>query len=504
MDEVAWFAGVATCIKILLIPSYRSTDFEVHRHWLALTHSLPLSNWYSDRTSPWTLDYPPLFAFFEYFLSLPASLIDPTIVNLTQGLNYSADSVVLFQRFSVILSDFMLVFAIYRLTKDLPSSLRGLVCIAILWSPSLFIVDHVHFQYNGFLLGILMLSLSFLREGRDFIGGLFFAVLLCFKHLFAVAAPVYFVYLLRHYCWGKYWIWRFLMLGLMLVSVLSVAFGPFIYYGQMKQVIQQLFPFDRGLCHAYWAPNFWTLYIIADKGIGFILRRLGLNVPAPTASFTGGLVGASPPFAILPKVTPLATFLLVLLSLSPCLVKAWKQPKPDHIIRWVSYAYTCGFLFGWHVHEKASMHFVIPLGFVAVSSLEDAAHYNLLSVVSCYSQFPLLFETKEYPVKVVLLLLHSFLMWSSFSLQFGKYASGKKANDAKSEQGCGERIRLIGKMGRIYLLGLLVIEVWGQFLHTYLLGDKLPFVPLMLVSVYCSFGMVYSWGFQLKMILRCT
>lgn len=72
--------------------------------------------------------------------------------------------------------------------------------------------------------------------------------------------------------------------------------------------------------------------------------------------------------------------MIVLLALSPCLVKAWRNPRPGLVARWVAYAYTCGFLFGWHVHEKASLHFVIPLAIVAVQTLEDAKHYFLLSI----------------------------------------------------------------------------------------------------------------------------
>ena len=44
-------------------------------------------------------------------------------------------------------------------------------------------------------------------------------------------------------------------IGATTVLVFALSLLPFIVMGQGKQLLSRLFPFTRGLNHAYWAPK---------------------------------------------------------------------------------------------------------------------------------------------------------------------------------------------------------------------------------------------------------
>jgi alpha-1,3-glucosyltransferase len=159
--------------------------------------------------------------------------------------------------------------------------------LSILLSPGLLIIDHIHFQYNGFMYGILILSIVLARKQSTLLySGILFAVLLCMKHIYLYLALAYFVYLLRTYCLSLKSIFRprfgnIFKLGFCVVGVFAIAFGPFAQWGQLLQLKDRLFPFSRGLCHAYWAPNIWAMYSFADRVL--ISREYFLSPPAHAA-----------------------------------------------------------------------------------------------------------------------------------------------------------------------------------------------------------------------------
>jgi alpha-1,3-glucosyltransferase len=276
-----------------LLFSTRSTDFDVHRHWKALTRSLQLQEWYFDNDhvpTVHTLDYPPSFAFFEYVWSTnvvtnwlvqhdyidadclalesstttTSSSSSTTTTTLRHGYQNPSTACIAFMRSTVIISDIVLWFGAWMIasavvtvgspfassndndnddkiqkfqrrqsnsSSNKKKKKKWTIFALIVANPGLLWLDSVHFQYNGFLLGILLLSLTCLVRGNHhhhhhhqfhyshtattsattsrstilfhvwhILAAVLFAFLLTLKHLYMTLSLWYFAYLLRRYC----------------------------------------------------------------------------------------------------------------------------------------------------------------------------------------------------------------------------------------------------------------------------------------------------------------
>lgn len=515
--------SIVIAIQVLLFRSYYSTDFEVHRNWLSLTNILPRYLWYFEATSEWTLDYPPLFAWMEYGIGKIAKYWMPEIVFLTH-LNIPKMTVemVEFHRMSVVVLDMVLLLALmYYMKKDTLESKKWTVLAVGGLDAGLMMVDHMHFQYNGLLLGILILSMACIRNGNDVGGATLFAVLLMLKHIYLYAALLYFVYLLRHYCTmeDRFLITRFLTLALVVISVLVVSLvcilplndghvSKMINFGvqcasvascqwtTLLQLVSRLFPIQRGLCHAYWAPNVWALYAAFDKVVYQVLRRLPPYHWIPDTLSSGsmslGLVQVAQ-FSVLPNIAPITTAILTLLFMMPVLIKVWKCPHPEIFTIALVYCMHTAFMLGYHVHEKAVLQALLPMALLSCDSAYDARLYLLLASTGYVSLHPLFFTPTEMCTRVWLTLGHLIIAYRlihdqvSISLKQRRIAAmNSKFNASKCLQ--------------LYILGLAVIVPVTSILRLYCLAW--PFLPQLFTSVYCAIGMFISWLLLYRQVCR--
>lgn len=515
------------------MPSYRSTDFDVHRNWLAITHHLPIKDWYYDDvsgTTVHTLDYPPSFAYWEYILAnnyltqllIKTELLDERCLELLPDTdNTPSQACVIFHRSTVILSDIVLWWGAWISSNSIvqvPSQHTYIGClpasfVLIVLHPGLLWLDHIHFQYNGMLFGILLASLGYLMQGnlcssndRNFHthhwkAAVLFAFLLTMKHLFLTLAPFYFVYLLRRYCLEIAEVntndsmikktnpqnisrpslqpLRLVTVGMYTLTMLLVPFLPFLR--QLPQVVMRLFPFGRGLVHDYWAANVWALHQFINKILSIMRKPTLPDIPASMCA------------------------LLLLLSLIPGLYfGAWMaaaRRDNTRLILAVVYSAMCSFQLGFHVHEKAILNAIIPFIILVATNKTVPTSLSIhqmitqrflffqMTALGLLGIFPLLFRVVELPVKLVtytayMALCYHILMgsacWNNNNMQMISY-----------------RIKL--ELLPLVVMILLIIFVL-EFCPVKMFG-KLEFLPLLVTSVGCAIGLVFCWIRLLLLLL---
>ena len=144
---------------------------------------------------------------------------------------------------------------------------------------------------------------------------------------------------------------RVVLSGFSVLSVAFIAFLPFLKH--VLAVKDRLFPWGRGLTHAYWAPNFWSLYNTLDVVLNFVVNR------QMKTEYTQGFVKVCN-HAILPNISPGFTFLLILIGLV-FLARFVMRSEKDEFCESLCISGMIFYLFGWHVHEKAIMTISLPM-----------------------------------------------------------------------------------------------------------------------------------------------
>lgn len=343
----------------------RYGDFEAQRHWMELCVNLPLLQWYTYDLDYWGLDYPPLTAFHSFVIGKVAQISIPEMVQLGSSRGIEGETVKLFMRYSVILSDFMIFVPAAFL---MAYGKRGWSTVLILLlCPSLVLIDHGHFQFNCVALGFVLFAVYFLHCNRFLLGSVCFCFSFCYKQMTLYFAPAFFFYLLK-VALGKKSLVRKVgyvgVLGFVVLGTVGIVFLPLIDWKDVQtsggNVISRVFPFQRGLFEDKVA-NFWCVSSVLVKWKQML----------PNNSLT------------------LLTLFTTFISLIPNGISTILG-KTDHS-HFFPLCLSCSalsfFMFSMQVHEKTILMPLLPI--LLLTEVYPSVSL-LFSLMSAFSMFPLL------------------------------------------------------------------------------------------------------------------
>lgn len=475
---------------------------------------------------------------FEFLLAIVAHLFNLNTPLILSEKGIRDETTIVFQKISVIASDIVYYYAAYKLCQHVsqvsgrnsikgktendtrekgetkpdgqslidaiyqPDKSSGIVMLLLL-QPGLFMVDHIHFQYNGLLSGVFLLVMANIIEGKYITASFWFATLLNMKHIYLYCAPAIGMYLLASYCLcksndGSYRLRGFVrktsLLGATVLLVFAITYAPFADVRSLKQILVRLFPFKRGLTHAYWAPNFWSLYNLADKVLATAFKdslQVRFDIDSisrgKSISSTSGLVQEYE-HLFLPSITPLTTLLLVGLLTIPLIIKFIcniGRKSSGLFIRGVTVASFTAFMFGWHVHEKAIIIVLLPLILIAFENPNLNQIFLRLTLAGTYSLFPLLYKPAEYPVKATILIAYY------------SYARSISASLARQPGHSTPKKTILqwiySFLNHAFVFGIILIEFYNLVLHNRFKTHKYDFLPLMLTSSFSALGITTGY-----------
>ena len=131
---------------------------------------------------------------------------------------------------------------------------------------------------------------------------------------------------------------------------------------------------------------------------------------------------------------------------------------------------------------------LIPMVILAAQGRDQraAGRFLFLTIIGTYSLFPLLTRPQEYLLKISILVAYVLC-----AIPWLKDVFFYETLDQPRRQVSGSTLLTTWEAG--YLWGIIPLEIYSSFIHSYIFGTAWPFIPLMLISVYSSIGVMYSW-----------
>ncbi|CAK7237480.1 Glucosyltransferase-like protein [Sporothrix bragantina] len=410
-------------------------DYEAQRHWMEITTHLPISQWYFHDLDWWGLDYPPLTAYHSWLLGWVGNRMDASWFALRTSRGLETPELKIFMRATVIVSEYLIyipavVIFVRRFSRlsGVASWTASVALVAVLLQPATLLIDHVHFQYNTVMLGLVTASMSSMLAGRLMWSAVFFVLALGFKQMALYYALPVFAFLLGNCVFPRINIAR--LLGIAAVTAVAFALlvlplvagtvydlrrgvvarpelkpatvvplplfanilGPRLdpkafYYPVVEQLVQmvhRVFPLARGLFEDKVA-NFWCAANVVIK-----LRQYPAEL-LQRASLGATLLAILPP-----------NFVLFL--------------RPSRLLLPYAFAATAWgfFLFSYQVHEKSVLLPLLPMtlmlaghGGLAPSTRAWVGFANLLGT---WTMYPLLKRVDLGVPYAVLTLLWAYLL----------------------------------------------------------------------------------------------
>lgn len=456
-------------------------DFEAQRHWMEITINLPLGDWY--RHTPlndlqyWGLDYPPLTAYVSWMFGQIALIFHPELVHLTQSRGHESITGKIFMRISVILADLIVyipsVFTtIQSLILAVPEVYTGnpWMMLSVVLQPSLLLIDHGHFQYNGVCIGLALLAASAICGNHDILGSVLFCLSLNFKQMSLYYSLVFFCVLLRKIFQQSTTIlklYKLVSISGAVILTFALLWSPFCgmisesmtCVETLGQVLHRLFPFSRGIFEGNCITS--TASIVTHDCLDKVAN---LWYALSVVYDYRGVVSSN--------VLTRLSIGLTLLMLAPTLTYLLRNDvNIEKMLLALMNSAVVFFLASFQVHEKSLLLSLVPAAFLAHRYPSFISWYQTLGT---FTMFPLLIKDG---------LRLPYLAIGGLYLSLVNLGTAMKSNLSTES-------RLIDGLWILSAVGMTILHIAESFIAP---PARLPDLYAALFSLFGTANLLFVW-----------